>query len=590
MSDTPKQKIIFDQAQVLQEGQNEEVIKNAQMLNGSILSSMVKTAIGSADKKRPVPRLAFTEQPNQMDTYAGVFKIKRNLLPNSVIKQIRTQNFLIAGILRTRGNMMSMFGRTRADRFDIGLEIDVKAEFKEHIEPEQMVVIQERMDAVNKLLINCGSNEGLKDSQKMTLSQFFDVQTRNSLSFAFFTTEIIRDTDKKFHRFRPVDAGTIYRTVRKGESAQGIRNQSIKALENLAGERLEIKRVENDEYAYIQVVEGIPRQAFTEEEMILHNVIEPTDIEHNGYPVTILDTIINAVTTHTSIELYNKLYFQNGKAARGMLVIKSDEIDQSTIEDIKQQFNASINNVTNSFRTPIFGVSKADEVDWVSTQPNKKDGEFQYLSDFTSRNILMAFNISADELPSYGYLARATNSQTLSESNNEFKLTAARDSGIRPLILKFEDFINQRLLPLIDPELAQIAYVSLAGFDAETKQQESARLIQDTPLHYHYDELMEEVDKEQVGPHMAGKIPFNELYNTKVDGYVDMNVASMNFLDSPASFVDPILRYRRDPFWQQNIQTLMQVNPAAAKAYYTTRKDSLVLLKKLVKDQMEEEE
>jgi hypothetical protein len=64
------------------------------------------------------------------------------------------------------------------------------------------------------------------------------------------------------------------------------------------------------------------------------------------------------------------------------------------------------------------------------------------LSDFTSRNILMAFNISADELPSYGYLARATNSQTLSESNNEFKLTAARDSGIRPLILKFEDFIN----------------------------------------------------------------------------------------------------------------------------------------------------
>lgn len=587
MSDKPK--IIYDSIQVLQESQNEQVIKNAQALNGNILSSLIKTAIGSADKKRQVPRLAFTEQPHQMDTYAGVFKIKRGLLPNSIIKQIRTQNFLIAGILRTRGNMMSMFGRRRANRFDIGIEVDIKPEFKDHIEPEQMVVIQERMDAAMKVLINCGSNEGLKDSQKMTLSQFLDVQARNSLSFAYFSTEIIRDESKKFHRFRPVDAGTIYKTVRKGESAQGVRNDSIRALENLAGEKLNIKKVENDEYSYIQVVEGRPRQAFTEEEMIVHNIVEPTDIEHNGYPVTIIDTIITAVTTHTSIELYNKLYFQNGKAARGMLVVKSDEIDQSTIEDIKQQFNASINNVTNSFRTPIFGVSKADDVQWVSTQPQRKDGEFQYLSDFTSRNILMAFNISADELPSYGYLARATNSQTLSESNNEFKLTAARDSGIRPLIIKFEDFINQRLLPLIDPELSQIAYVSLAGFDAETRQQESQRLIQDQPIHYNYDLLMEETDKPLVGTALAGKVPFNEIYNQKVDAYVNMNVASRELLESPAAYVDPLLKYRRDPFWSQNIQLLLQVNPAAVKAYLTSRPDAKVILQMLVKDFLEEE-
>ena len=588
MSDKPK--IIFDSIQVLQEAQNQDVIKNAQSLNGNILSSLVKTAVGSADKKRPVPRLAFTENPSQMDTYAGVFKIKRGLLPNSVIKQIRQQNFLVAGILRTRGNMMSMFGRNRANRFDIGIEIDIKPEFKEHIEPEQMVIIQERMNTLSKVLINCGSNEGLKSSQKMTLSQFFDVQTRNAVSFAYFTTEIVKDDEGKFHRFRPVDAGTIYRTVRKGESAQGIRNQSIKALENLAGERLNIRRVENDEYAYIQVVDGLPRQAFTEEDMIFHNIIEPTDIEHNGYPVTILDTIINAVTTHSSIELYNKLYFQNGKAARGMLVIKSDEIDQSTIEDIKQQFNASINNVTNSFRTPIFGVSKEDQVDWVSTQPNKKDGEFQYLSDFTSRNILMAFNISADELPSYGYLARATNSQALSESSSEYKLTASRDSGIRPLILKFEDFLNQRLIPLIDPELSQIVTISLAGFDAETKQQESQRLAQDQPIHYDYDQLMEEVDKPTVGAHLAGKVPFSELYNSKLDAYVDMNVITRELLESPSAHVDPMLKFRRDPFWQQNIQTLMQINPAAVRAYYSSRPDAKVILKMLMKDYLDEQQ
>jgi hypothetical protein len=157
------------------------------------------------------------------------------------------------------------------------------------------------------------------------------------------------------------------------------------------------------------------------------------------------------------------------------------------------------------------------------------------------------------------------------------------------LILKFEDFINQRLFPLIDPELAQIAYVSLAGFDAETRQQESQRLIQDQPIHYSYDQLMEEVDKPQVGSSLAGKVPFNELYNTKLDAYVDMNVVTRELLESPAAQVDPMLRYRRDQFWASNIQVLMQVNPAAVKAYFTSRPDAKIILQMLMKDYLEEE-
>src|SRR5690606_11242789 len=118
----------------------------------------------------------------------------------------------------------------------------------------------------------------------------------------------------------------------------------------------------------------------------------------------------------------------------------SDEIDQSVIEDMKQQFNASINNVTNSFRTPIFGVAKEDTINWVSTQPQRKDGEFQFLFDQTTRNILSSFNMSPDELPGFTHLSRGTNQQSLSESNNEYKLIAARDTGIRPLLLHFEAF------------------------------------------------------------------------------------------------------------------------------------------------------
>jgi hypothetical protein len=569
--------------------QNEAIMKNAGQ--GHSIAELLRSATGSANKKN-APRLAFTSQPNQMDHYAGVFKLKRGLIPDSVIKQIRVQNHLIAGILRARGNHVSMFGHARKDRFDIGVQVDVKPELKDYIEPEQMVVIQERINEFLKILMNCGETEKLDQNDRMTLSEFLDISTRNGLSFGRFATEIIYEDDNNevFNRFRPVDAGTIYKSVKKGEAAVSIRQSSVKLLESLTGVKIDIQALKNDEYAWIQVVDGIPRQAFTPEEMIVYNLYPSSDIEHNGYPVTPLDTVITSVTTHTSIEIYNKLYFQNGRAAKGMLVIKSDEIDQSTIEDIKQQYNASINNVANSFRTPIFGVAAKDEVEWVSTQPQRKDGEFQYLFDQTTRNILMAFGMSPDELPGFGHLSRATNQQSMSESNNEWKLTAARDTGIRPLVLKIQDFFNEKIFPLIDAELSQLCNISLAGFDAETKEQESQRLERDMPIHYAYDEVMDEVDKQPIGSHVGGKIPFNEHYQGIVGAFVEQKVLNSEFLESPMALVDPLLKYRRDQFWAQNIETMAQFNPEAVMAYYATRSDSMEVLRGLLEDYLEEQD
>ena len=576
-------------AQDLQDSMNMALLKNA----GSEyrIGDLIKSAMGSANKKS-APRLAFTEQPNQMDHYAGVFKLKKGLIPDSVIKQIRVQNHLIAGILRARGNHVSMFGHVRKDRFDIGVEVSVKPELKDYIEPEQMVVIQERINEFLKILMDCGHTEGLEHNDRMTFSEFLDISTRNGLAFGRFATEIVYkdENNEKFDRFRPVDAGTIYKSVKKGEAANSVRTSSIKLLENLTGVKIDVEALKQDQYAWIQVIDGIPRQAFTPEEMLVYNLYPSSDVEHNGYPVTPLDTVITSVTTHTSIEIYNKLYFQNGRAAKGMLVIQSDEIDQSTIEDIKQQYNASINNVTNSFRTPIFGVGVKDKVEWVSTQPQRKDGEFQYLFDQTTRNILMAFGMSPDELPGFGHLSRATNQQSMSESNNEWKLTAARDTGIRPLVLKIQDFLNEKVFPLIDEELSELCDITLSGFDAETKEQESNRLQRDMPIHYSYDEIMEEVDKQPIGSHVGGKIPFNEAYQNLAGAFVEQKHLISEFLESPAALVDPLLKYRRDQFFAQNIETMAQFNPEAVAAYYATRSDSMETLKMLLQDYLDENE
>lgn len=589
---TPKKKTIF----ALSNEINAELAKSYMDDPGAgkSIADLVGLSSGSAKrtKKTTIPRMAFTEDPVTKDNYFGLFKNKKRLLPDWTIKRIRVEDHLIASILRARGNTMSMFGRIRKDRFDIGLECNIKQDYEEVVTPEQRIKIQERQARALNLLMTCGSNEGVSVEDRMNLSEYFYIQAQNGLSFGRFATEAIYGEDdignKSFHRFRPSDAGTIYRAVRKGEYADDVRRSSIRLLEETTGHKIDASTALAGEYSWIQVVEGAPRQAFTQDEMLVCNLYPSTDIEHNGYPVTPLDTIMQAVTTHISIETYNRLYFANGRATKGLLIIKSDEIDQATIEGIKQQFNASINSVGNSFRTPIFGVSSEDDVRWEPMNQQKKDGEFQFLYDSVARNILSAFGMSPDELPGYGHLSKGTNQQSLSEANNEYKLTAARDTGIRPLILKFQDFINEHLFPLIDPELAQICTITLSGLDADTRQDEALRLQQDMPIHMTMDEVLEHVDKNPVGEHLAGNVNFNERYQVIADKYL-LTSDFMGHAIDPAHMVDPLLKFRRDGFWFQQLEMLMQNNPTAVQAFMAYRPDSIEMLKMLEQDMLDED-
>jgi hypothetical protein len=117
--------------------------------------------------------------------------------------------------------------------------------------------------------------------------------------------------------------------------------------------------------------------------------------------------------------------------------------------------------------------------------------------------------MSPEELPGYAHLSRGTNSQALSEGNNEYKMEAARDVGLRPLISQFEDFINARIFPLIDPKLAKICTVKLLGLDAETAEKESVRLQQDMGLHMTYDQVLGQVEKKPIGMEFGGEYPLN---------------------------------------------------------------------------------
>lgn len=563
------------------------------------LQKALDDSLGRATERAPA--LTFMESPNYNEAYAGVIKAKRNEIPDALLKLIRVQDHLVAAILRTRAGQLSQFGKKRADRFDKGIEIKIKPEFNKLLNTEQFEKVTERIKRLETLLLNCGHTEGLENQQKMTLSQYLAISVQNALTFGWMGTEMIydRETDPDangrfpFNRFRPIDSGTIYKTVRNGEQA-GVNTRilAIRELERITGDKIKVDydKLREDRYAWCQQVEGIAKQYFTHEELLMHDFYPCTDVEKNGYPVPPIETAISSITTHISIDTWKRLYFQNGRATRGALVIKSDDVDSPTLEKFRQEFQASINGVQNSFRTPLMGISPTEDIDWLSFANDKADDSFEFIYDQIARNILATFQLSPDEIPGYGHLSKSSNSQTLSESNNEFKMEAARDSGLVPIIQHLETFFNQRLIPIIDPVLAKIVVFKMAGLDAKSEDQEVTQLQQMMPTHMTYDEVLHLVDKNPIGIGMGGEVPFAERVQLIWDKYLDVGQIKGRFMNSPAAFADPMLRFKRDPFSLQQLQLMAQIAPNSVAAMFAPRPMAMDLLKMEISDMLEEDE
>lgn len=518
-----------------------------------------------------VERLAFETDPSVNNQYATVYRSKVRGVPDTLLKRIAIQDDLVAAIVRAREVQMASFGRPRPDRFSNGYVIEPNAGIVDDMTPPQKRELEQRIEKAVKLFATCGHTDEVPKLEQMSFSQFLMQTARNAVVVGRLACEIIPKQDivtkkKVFHHFRPVDAGTIYYATPQKQSEDAIRANAQHLLAQIKNKKVEKKPLPKKDYAWVQVIENTPRQTFTDDELVVHNFYQVLDVEMHGYPVTPIDTMITAVTTHINITTHNKMYFQTGRATRGMLVFKSDDVDETVLARIKQQFQASINSVNNAWRMPVFGIGTTDDITWEPIDNSGRDAEFQYLTDMNARVILSAFQMSPDELPGWSYLSKGTNNQALSESNNEYRLEAARDLGIRPLICQFEDFINGVLFPLIDPTLAKICRFKLKGLDADTEEKESIRLQQDMPVHGTYDWVLGKVEKKPVGKAMGGDFPLNPQYQAIIDKYLFVGQILEFFFGVKGAATRPDLQYPRDPFWFQFQQLQMSKQQMAMQA------------------------
>lgn len=547
--------------------------RSNEYVGGRLQKSVMNALDGPEDS---LERLAFERDPQRITEYAGIYRPKLQGVPDALLKRMAIQDDLVAAVVHTRSNHVAQFGRKQADRHQKGFKFVPEKGVEDKLDDDGKRRLTERIERAEKLLATCGHTNGWSEQEKCSFPEFLYMQARNCVVVGRMATEVVWTPDpqdptnaekRKFHSFRPTDAGTIYFAAPYHEVNQQVREMALRLMENLKNEKLKKEKFENEEYAWVQVFEGRPMQAFGAQEMLVHSPYQVTDIEQMGYPVTPLDTALTAVTTHINITHHNRLYFQTGRAARGMLIIKSADIDPDIVTGIKQQFNASINSVQNAWRMPVFGIGPEDELTWAPIDSGGgRDMEFQYLADANARTILAAFQMSPEELPGYQHLSRGTNNQALSESNEEYKLTAARDVGIRPLLASFEDFLNASIVPLIDPELAKVVKLRLIGLDADTEEKESVRIQQDMSVWMTFNDILRKLEKPPLPPEMAADIPLNPTYFQYIQFFVPFGKILEFFCKVPGASQDPSLNFYMNPFWQQQVQMAQQAQMAQQQA------------------------
>ncbi len=518
-------------------------------------------------------QLAFGSNPHNLGmTHAGLYRTKQVGIPDVLLKRIPTQDSLVGSIVTARQSQLEQFGSPRVDRFSKGFFFDwMDKKWYHRLDQEQRAQLQVQVRAATKLLMTCGRTNGWSKADQCSLGRWLKETVRSGLTVGRVATEVVytcsqcgmieecdcEGGEDEFHSFRPVDAGTILPTIRNQVRGAGdsIRERSVALLRQVYGNpELEVPSDDWDRFAFVQVIDGKEVQVFTDDQMRCKNLYPVPDVEWHGFPCTPLDTVITEVLTHISIGRHNQLYFQNGRAARGMIVITSDEVDQDMLMQIRQQFMAGINGTSHAHRMPTFGLTPGDTIQWVPIDNSSRDMEFQYLSDANVRSIMSAFQMSPEELPGYAHLSKGTASQSLSESNNEYILEAHRDLGIRPLLANIEAFINDELMPLIDSELAKICRLRLGGLEAQTKDQEDAAMERLLSIDGSLNEVLTQREKETLPRELGADVPLNAGWATLLQSYVSVGTIQEKLFGTEGASQDPRFAYVRDPFYWQQVE------------------------------------
>ena len=402
---------------------------------------------------------------------------------------------IINAIIKTRKNQIADFAEPQADRYSTGFIIRKKpiGGVESKMDKEDKKIAK----SINDFILNCGNkNSWVNDDFDTFIRKIVD----DSLTYDQMTFECIRNRKGQLERFIATDAATF----RIADSA--FHDDYVNPQFKKSGAIWYNKQIITDSKAingfypqFVQVYQNAVVNEFYPWELCFAVRNPSTSIYSNGYGQSELEELVDIVTSLLWGDEYNRKFFSQGSAPKGLLRVKSG-MNDNAIQQFKQQWQAMISGVMQSWKTPVV---EAD-VDWIDLQKSNRDMEFSSWTEYLIKLACAIYCIDPSEI---GWdISRGSGNSGLFEKSDAERIQNSKDKGLYPLLKFIQRKINKYIVEQINPDFEFV----FMGLNGKTIEQELEMDVKKLNSFQTINEIRQKWDLPEI--EVGGDIIENSVY------------------------------------------------------------------------------
>lgn len=457
-------------------------------------------AVAQFNKTNEIPAKAFFIDPLDISANLG-YKDKPFSLTYTTLKRMAGTP-IINAIIKTRKNQIADFAEPQNDRYSTGFVIRRKP--KNGVETKMTETDKKIANAITDFILNCGNdNSWTGDDFDTFIRKIVD----DSLTYDQMTFECIRNKKGALQRFIATDASTF----RMAETAfrddyenPNFEKSSSGIWFNRNSIGIKGKLVKGYYPEYVQIYQSRVVSEFYPWELCFAVRNPSTSIYSNGYGTSELEELINVVTSMLWGDEYNRKFFSQGSTPKGLIKIKGG-ITETALQQFKQQWQAMISGVMQSWKTPVI---QAD-VDWIDLQKNNRDMEYSSWMEYLIKLACAIYSIDPSEI---GWdISRSGGDRGLFEGSQAERLQHSKDKGLYPILKFIQRKIQKYIVDQINPDF-EFVFMGLNGMtieqelDMDTKKMQNFQTINEIRQKWDLPEL-------EVGGDIIANSVFFQAYN-----------------------------------------------------------------------------
>lgn len=394
--------------------------------------------------------------------YATGYRDRRFSVSYNTLRLLTYQLASVGAIINVRVKQIAAFAQPFRQNKQIGFEVRFKD--PNHIPTEEDEKAIQRLEG---FIGNCGWGVNPHTYQKRPrFRSFLSMFIRDSLTFDQSCFEIVPDTEGRPFEFFAIDSSSI-RLAATFDGHRGPGPQKLKAHQftekwkKMFQKELELDP-EEERIHTVQLIHGRIENVYGYYDLAFCIRNQRSDLWVNGYGFAEAEMCINMMLGMLWGEEYNRRFFKQGAAPKGILNIKGEGISPEELESFRRQWYAMIAGVENAWRTPVL---QADGMEYQNLQNTNAEMQFQEWLNYQMRIVCAVYGIDPLEI-NQEMAASGSTQGPMFEAQHEWKLKHSRDKGLRPLLKFVQEALQEYLIDPLDSRMM----IEFVGLDEMTEK------------------------------------------------------------------------------------------------------------------------